>query len=75
MNIVYLSQNCYGVKSAAKVYFDKEIEQLSLAECATLASIVKSPVIYDPYKHPDKNRERRTSVLNAINNTIIGIQV
>ena len=66
LNIVYLSQNCYGVKSAARVYFDKEIEQLSLAECATLASIVKSPVIYDPYKHPDKNRERRTSVLNAM---------
>ena len=66
LNIIYLSQNCYGVKSAAKVYFNKEIEELSLAECATLASIVKSPVIYDPYKNPDKNKERRIAVLNVM---------
>ena len=66
LNIVYLSQNCYGVKSAARVYFDKEIEDLSLAECAALASIVKSPITYDPYKYPDKNKERRNTVLSSM---------
>ncbi len=66
LNIVYLSQNCYGVRTAAQTYFGKNIEELSLAECASLASIVKSPINYDPYKFPEKNAERRKLVLNAM---------
>jgi len=66
LNIVYLSENCYGVSSAAKTYFGKDVNDLTLAECASLAAIVKSPVKYDPYKNPENNRERRKIVLSQM---------
>ena len=49
LNWIYLGQNCYGVKSAAEIYFGKELEQLTIAECASLISITNNPSIYDPY--------------------------
>ncbi len=66
LNVVYLSQNCYGVGTGAEVYFGKNISELSLAECATLAAIVKSPSSYDPYKNPENNTKRRNLVLNEM---------
>ena len=51
MNIVYLGNNCYGVQSAAHFYFDKDVSQLTLEECACLASIVKNPSAYEPKYH------------------------
>ena len=66
LNIVYLSENCYGVSAAAQTYFGKKVEELSLAECASLAAIVKSPVKYDPYKNPKNNKERRKLVLSEM---------
>ncbi|MBQ3589442.1 MAG: penicillin-binding protein, partial [Clostridia bacterium] len=66
LNIVYLSQNCYGVSSAAELYFNKPIEDLSLSECATLASIVKNPKKYDPYVNPDENNKRKNLVLKEM---------
>lgn len=63
LNIVYLSENCYGVNSASEIYFDKKPNELSLAECATLASIVKSPSKFDPYINIDNNKSRRNIVL------------
>lgn len=66
LNVVYMSQNCYGVGAAAELYFNKQIEDLSLAECATLASIVQNPMKYDPYKNPNNNRVRRKVVLKQM---------
>ncbi len=66
LNIVYLSQNAYGVQSASRLYFDKDVRDLSLAECATLASIVKSPVKYDPYTNPENNESRRKIILDMM---------
>ena len=43
MNRVYLGQNAYGVQAASKIYFSKDIDEITLAEAATLAGIVKSP--------------------------------
>ncbi len=43
LNTINLSQGCYGVKSAALTYFDKDLPQLTLAECASLAAITKYP--------------------------------
>ena len=63
LNIVPLSQGCVGVRSAAKTYFGKELSDLTLTECAALASITKFPTKYDPIQNPDKNLERRTTVL------------
>ncbi len=63
LNIVPLSQGCIGVRAAAKTYFDKELSELTLTECAALASITKFPTKYDPIQNPEKNKERRETVL------------
>ncbi|TYQ18063.1 UNVERIFIED_CONTAM: penicillin-binding protein 1A [Acetivibrio alkalicellulosi] len=49
LNLVYLAQNCYGVQSASKTFFDKDVSDLTLAECAILAGITRSPAYYDPF--------------------------
>lgn len=49
LNRIYLGQGCYGVKSAAAVYFGKELEMLTAAECASLISITNNPSLFDPY--------------------------
>lgn len=63
LNIVPLSQNCIGVRAAAETYFGKELEELTLTECAALASITKYPTKFDPYQHPEHNKKRRIDVL------------
>lgn len=63
LNIIRLGQNCSGVQSAAQVYFGKNVEELSLAECASLIGITNNPSIYDPYINPDKNKERQEIIL------------
>ena len=63
LNIVNLSQGCYGVGAAAQKYFSKEVSELSLIECACIASITKSPSYYDPIKNPQNNAERRDTIL------------
>lgn len=66
LNTIFLSQNCYGVKTAAMEYFGKELSELNLVECAALASIPKSPTKYDPARNPQHNLERRNLVLDQM---------
>ncbi len=66
LNTIFLSQNCYGVKTAAMEYFGKELSELNLVECAALASIPKSPTKYDPVRNPQNNLERRNLVLEQM---------
>lgn len=66
LNTIFLSQNCYGVKTAAMEYFGKELSELNLVECAALASIPKSPTKYDPIRNPTYNLERRNLVLEQM---------
>lgn len=63
LNTIYLSQRTDGVKAAAEEYFGKELKDLTLVECAALASIPKSPTKYDPIRNPGHNRTRRNIVL------------
>ena len=49
LNVIYMGQNCRGVRSAAAAYFGKELEKLTLAECASLISITNNPSMFDPY--------------------------
>ena len=51
LNYIYLGDNCYGVATAAKNYFNKELDQLTLAECASLISITNNPTVYGPYSN------------------------
>ena len=49
LNRIYLGRGCYGVKSAAAEYFGKELQNLSVAECASLISITNNPSLYNPH--------------------------
>lgn len=49
LNRIYFGQRCQGIKTAAAKYFGKELESLTVAECASLISITNNPSIYDPY--------------------------
>lgn len=66
LNTIYLSQQCNGVKSASKVYFNKELSDLTLSECATIAAITQYPTKYDPKRNPENNKERRNVILNKM---------
>ena len=66
LNAIYFGSGCYGVASASQYYFDKSLNELDIAECATLAGIIKSPATYSPIYHPDKCIERRNLVLNEM---------
>ena len=48
LNTIYLGNGCYGIKTAAEIYFGKNVEDLNTAECATIASITKAPATFDP---------------------------
>ena len=49
LNEIYLGRGCYGVKSAAAEYFGKELQNLTVAECASLISITNNPSLFNPY--------------------------
>lgn len=49
LNTIYMGQGCNGVKSAAAAYFGKELQTLTIAECACLISITNNPSMFDPY--------------------------
>lgn len=66
LNTIYLSQSCNGVGAAAKVYFAKDLDELTLAECASIAGITQFPTRYDPYLNPEANREKRITVLSKM---------
>lgn len=66
LNNIYLSQNCYGVQAAAYVYFNKDVSELSLIECAAIAAITNSPTKYDPVQNPEKQKERRNTILDRM---------
>ncbi|MFR2794554.1 MAG: transglycosylase domain-containing protein [Eisenbergiella sp.] len=64
MNTINLGQNTLGVQAASKRYFNKNVWDLNLSECATIAGITQNPSKYNPLTHPDKNQGRRDKVLN-----------
>ncbi|MCD7723680.1 MAG: transglycosylase domain-containing protein [Clostridiales bacterium] len=66
LNTIYLSEGCYGVKTAAEEYFGKDVSDLNIAECACIAAITQQPYKYDPLLHPDTNRERQLYVLEKM---------
>jgi penicillin-binding protein 1A len=63
LNHIYLGHGAYGVGAAAKTYFGKEVEDLTIAESALLAGLVKSPSDYAPHRNMPRARERQRQVL------------
>jgi penicillin-binding protein 1A len=66
LNQIYFGQGAYGVQSAATVYFGKNVEDLTLAECAMLAGIPKSPNYYSPFNNLKAATERQATVLDQM---------
>lgn len=66
LNCIGLHYNTVGVQAGAKYYFGKDVSELSLAECASLAVITKSPASYNPIDHPDNNKARRDRCLKKM---------
>lgn len=68
LNTINLGQNTLGVQSASLRYFNKDVSELTLSECAVIAGITQNPSRYNPIAHPDYNKERRDLVLNEMLN-------
>ena len=66
LNQVYFGSGAYGVKSAAEIFFGKPVEDLSLAECALIAGMPKSPSRYSPLVNLALARQRRNIVLKQM---------
>lgn len=66
LNQIYLGNGAYGVEAAARVYFGQSVAQLSLDQCALLATLPKAPSRYDPFSHPERAKARRDLVLARV---------
>ncbi|KFN04519.1 PBP1A family penicillin-binding protein [Bacillus clarus] len=66
MNQIYFGEGAWGIKKAAKSYFDKEVKDLTIGEAATIAGLIKAPSTYSPYKNFNKSIERRNVVLSLM---------
>lgn len=63
LNTINLGAGSYGVQAAARQYFDKDVWNLNLSECATLAGITQNPTKFNPIINPESNQKRRKEVL------------
>ncbi len=63
LNVIHFSDNCDGIGMAAAHYFSKEVSELTVAECATIAAITNNPSYYNPIHFPENNLERRNLIL------------
>jgi penicillin-binding protein 1A len=66
LNQIYLGEGAFGVGAAAKTYFGKPVQNLTLAECAILAGLPPAPNNLSPLRHPKKARDRQIYVLNRM---------
>lgn len=66
MSVIYFGNGAYGVKQASKLYFNKDAQNLTLEECATLAGIVKNPKKYSPFSKEEDCVNRRNLVLKVM---------
>jgi len=66
LNQIFLGRNAYGVQSAARAYFDKDVDALTLPEAAYLAVLPKAPANYSPEVHSERALDRRNYVINEM---------
>ncbi len=63
LNTINLGSNCLGVQAAANRYFNKDVSDLTLSECAVIAAITQNPSSLNPIKYPENNQARQQQVL------------
>ena len=66
LNTVYFGDGAYGVGTAARAYFGKDVKELTLAESALLAGIIQSPSNYGPRSNPENAIRRRNLILSTM---------
>ncbi len=66
LNKIYLGNRAYGIESAAEVYYDKSVNELSLAQMAMLATLPKAPSAYNPIANPERALVRRNWILGRM---------
>ncbi|MGH9159572.1 MAG: PBP1A family penicillin-binding protein [Vicinamibacteraceae bacterium] len=70
LNDVYLGQRgsfaIHGVAEASRIFFGKDVANISLSEAATIAGVIQSPNYYSPFRHRERARARRNTVLRAM---------
>jgi penicillin-binding protein 1A len=66
LNQIFLGHGAYGVQAAAENYFDKDVDELTLAECSMLAGLPKAPSRYSPYRRYERAKERQAYVLGRM---------
>lgn len=66
LNQIYLGEGSYGVEAAAQTYFDKNVQDLTLAEISLLAGLPQAPSRYSPFKHYKSAKKRQAYVLNRM---------
>ncbi len=66
LNVISFSDGCTGIGQAAEHYYSKSPEELTAAECATIAAITNHPSYYNPIRHPENNLYRRDLILREM---------
>ena len=66
LNEIYLGLSAYGVAAAGQTYFNKSLDELTIAEAAFLAALPKAPNNYNPFKYPEAARVRRDWVIDRM---------
>jgi penicillin-binding protein 1A len=66
LNLVYMGASAHGMPAAARIYFDKDVSELTLAEAAMLAGVIRAPSDYNPLRDMEVARGRAELVLDAM---------
>lgn len=66
LNTVAFGHNAYGIRSAAKTFFDKDPKDLNLEESALMAGVVNAPTRFSPVRNPERSTQRRNLVLKSM---------
>jgi membrane peptidoglycan carboxypeptidase len=66
LNTIYFGRGAYGIETASQAYFGKDVSQLTVAQGAVLASVIRSPGYYDPNAHPENLRGRFNYVISGM---------
>lgn len=66
LNQIYLGGGAYGVEAAARTYFGKHVNELTIAECAVIGGLPQAPSKYNPFRDPESTKQRQHYVLRRM---------
>ncbi len=66
LNVIYYGSGVYGIQNASETFFNKDVGELTLGECALLAGVPQAPSYYNPQKHMERAKKRQKVVLDLM---------